>query len=126
MIRETYCSYEVAKLLKKKGFNEKCRGGYHSEFDDNDNPIVMFEEWMTQPYNNNFVDEGFLCSAPTHQMAMAWLREKDIRICPDYSDVDGKWFTMIGTKKKRTYSGYYDTYEEAIEAALKYSLENLI
>ena len=64
MIKEAYCSFEVAKLLKEKGFNEKCRGGYHYEFDDNDNPIVMLEEWTAKPYNNDFVDEGFLCSAP--------------------------------------------------------------
>ena len=25
MITEDYCSYEVAKLLKEKGFNEPCR-----------------------------------------------------------------------------------------------------
>ena len=73
-ILEDYISFDLAKLLKEKGFNEKCRGGYHSEFDDNDSPIVMLEEWMAQPYNNEFVDEGFLCSAPTHQMAMTWLR----------------------------------------------------
>ena len=113
MITEDYCSYEVAKLLKEKGFDIECNTAY---------------------YNGNLIDYtmyGFcgvleFIFAPTHQMAVKWLREKDIRICPDYSDVDGKWFTMIGTKKKRTYSGYYDTYEEAIESALKYTLENLL
>ena len=118
MITEDYCSFEVAKLLKEKGFDEECIS-YYVDDEPNDIKYSFLAE-------TNSTWEYRCCSAPTHQMAVKWLREKDIRICPDYSDVDGKWFTMIGTKKKRTYSGYYDTYEEAIEVALKYSLENLI
>ena len=132
MLKETYCSYEVSKLLKEKGFNEKCRGGYHSEFDDNDNPIVMLEKWTAQPYNNDFVDEGFLCSAPTHQMAMAWLRE----VHNLYIEIFVTWRDKIPHYQWRinnliTQDTIVDTPclekpEEAVEAALKYSLENLI
>ena len=132
-ITEDYCSFEVSKLLKEKGFNEKCRGGYHSEFDDNDSPIVMLEEWMAQPYNNDFVDEGFLCSAPTHQMAMDWLREAhNISIEPfvDYGSGDDYWWTVDISKIKKngliTELSGYKSYKEAVEAALKYALENLI
>ena len=137
MIKEAYCSKEVSILLKEKGFNEKCRGGYHYEFDDNDNPIVMLEEWTTQPYNNDFVDEGFLCSAPTIQMAMAWLREKYniyISIQPDFpSDKDYKmcwcWTASIlheNCVSLKGYQCYIETYEKATEEAIKYCLENLI
>ena len=122
MITEDYVSFEVAKLLKEKGFNEYCLKNYWSSDKE-------LHDWKWKlSYNRN--SDGNCntkdCAAPTLQMAMKWLREKDVRICPDYSDVDGKWFAMIGTKKKRTYSGYYDTYEEAVEATLKYALENLI
>jgi hypothetical protein len=122
-ITEDYVSFEVAKLLKEKGFNEKCRGGYHSEFDDNDNPIIMLEEWTTQPYNNDFVDEGFLCSAPTHQMAMKWLREVyDIKIIIrpyvdgtySYEILNGFWYVN------------FDSYENAVEESIKYCLKNLV
>ena len=136
MIKEAYCSFELAKLLKEKGFNEKCRGGYHYEFDDNDNIIVMFEEWMAQPYNNDVVDEGFLCSAPTHQMAMAWLREVHnifIVIEPhmyDYINEKNSSYVISlwqgDNYSENITSKDYPTYEEAVEAALKYSLENLI
>ena len=135
MLKETYCSYEVSKLLREKGFDEKCRGGYHSEFDDNDNPIVMFEEWMSQPYNNDFVDEGFLCSAPTQQMAMRWLREvHKIFICIEF-DVPTFAADMYKMDETDEYGcakyisptiANCKTYEEAVEAALKYCLENLI
>lgn len=142
MIKEAYCSYEVSKLLKEKGFNEKCRGGYHYEFDDNDNSIVMLEEWMAQPYNNDIVDEGFLCSAPTHQMAMAWLREEKnifISICNGNhckfdknipSETVYYFFTITNSygvyKEEEQCFDEFKTYEEAIEAALKYCLKNLI
>ena len=116
MITEDYVSYEIAQLLKEKGFDEPCTSKYCTD--------GSFDRSFCHYKNSEINKDAY--NAPTHQMAMRWLREKDIRICPDYSNVDGKWFTMIGTKKKRTYSGYYDTYEEAIEAALKYSLENLI
>ena len=134
MIKEAYCSKEVSILLKEKGFNEKCRGGYHYEFDDNDNPIVMFEEWMTQPYNNDFVDEGFLCSAPTHQMAMAWLREKyNVVIVIDVCRETGReGFYCWQLEDNRTGDwivnivGECPTYEQACEEALKYCLEKII
>ena len=132
MIKEAYCSFELAKLLKEKGFNEKCRGGYHYEFDDNDNIIVMFEEWMAQPYNNDVVDEGFLCSAPTHQMAIAWLRTKHIIIVvqPENFNAEGicsYWGVDIWADDNyEKLQGDFPSYEEATEAALKYVLENLI
>ena len=137
-ITEDYCSLEVAKLLKKKGFNEKCRGGYHSEFDDNDNPIVMFEEWMAQPYNNDFVDEGFLCSAPTHQMTMAWLREvHNIYLNINIRIILGQWAGYDISVYTTDNDGFLNknipiklkdniSYEQAVEAGIKYALENLI
>jgi len=130
MIKEDYVSFETAKLLKEKGFNEKCRGAYHSGFDDNDNPIVMLEEWTAKPYNNDFVDEGFLCSAPTLQMAMAWLRGKNISIEPSALNAHLWAYTiykLLNNKVKELHNdGVYESYEEAAEAALKYYIENFI
>ena len=122
MIEEAYCSFEVAKLLKEKGFNEPCRAVYEEE--------VLRRNTLCDYYNSEL--SSYVC-APTHQMAMKWLREeKRISIiiefdltkrgyCPyvyqlDY-DMDWivKWRINIPVK-----------YEEAIEAALKYSLEKLI
>ena len=123
MIKEAYCSFEVAKLLKEKGFYEDCYGRYSIRSKE-------FHFDITKPYNNG---SNFMYSAPTHQMAMAWLREeKRIAIiiefdltkrgfCPyvhqlDYNmDWVVKW--RINTPMK---------YEEAVETALKYTLENLI
>lgn len=129
MIEEAHVSFEVAKLFEEKGFNEKCRGGYHCEFDDNDNPVVMFEEWMAQPYNNDFVDEGFLCSAPTHQMAMAWLREvyNIFIIIEPYSNTSCYFSLWEGDNYyENPLRKSFPSYGETVEEALKYVLKNLI
>ena len=112
MINEDFCSFEVAKLLKEKGFNYK-------GFD-----YIDFEgEVITQ-------------DRPTHQMAMKWLREEKnifIVIEPhayDYVNEKNKSYSCslwIGDNYyEYLESRDYPSYEEAVEAALKYCLENLI
>ena len=132
MITEDYVSYEVAKLLKEKGFNEPCFYYYKDK-------VLMFSPFLKG--RNSYQTDTY--SAPTHQMAMKWLREKGFHInAPisyDYSvDADGnvvdKW-TFWTFEILSSFSGEliyteevneYYSYEEAVEAALKYSLENLI
>lgn len=104
-ITEDYCSYEVAKLLKKKGFD----GETHTTFD---------KEGYTQP-------------SITHQMAMKWLRKKGVYMSIDtIISSSGNIYFNIDTYSEGSCWNhpvdFYDSYEEAIEAALKYSLENLI
>jgi hypothetical protein len=69
--------------------------------------------------------------APTHQMAMKWLRDiYSISIepyCYEYGWYCGfsqlpKGITIYTSQESKEYG----TYEESVEAALKYSLENLI
>ena len=77
MITEDYCSFEVAKLLKEKGFDYK---GF--DYIDFEGEVIRQDR-------------------PTHQMAMKWLREKGFHInAPisyDYSvDADGN---VISTKR---------------------------
>lgn len=109
MITEDYVSYEVAKMLKEKGFDGDVwrwyRGNLRIDLD-----IANIED----------------VPCPTHQMAMKWLRDKgvDIIIIPilpnEYNPTKHyKWLS----KNVNDWAG---TYEEAVEAALKYSLENLI
>ena len=138
MIQEAYCSYEVAKLLKEKGFNELCGRYYSSQFNEmrTVGDICMMS-W------NSISDEYEYISIPTHQMAMAWLREKhnlyiginievgDIQMLPSYDfeeTVLGYTFviydkeTLIWVFKDKTPRSY----EDAVEAAIKYALKNLI
>lgn len=120
-ITEDYCSYEVAKLLKEKGFDEKTRHSYDSKgqfkWSDDLNPYEY--------------------PAPTHQMAMKWLREVHkltFIISPQWAEGDMRnpcrWYWEIRGLDDINIDVYNNplcnTYEEAVESALKYSLENLI
>lgn len=130
MIKEAYCSYEISKLLKEKGFNVPCNSWY---MPCSDGSVKKF--MLTRPDNYNHYD-GFpwTVSRPTHQMAMAWLREVyNIFIEISTSiDLNGDYhfsYTILDKECKYVRKGYTDfdwNYEEAVEAALKYSLENLI
>jgi len=139
MIKEAYCSYEVAKLLKEKGFNEYCLKNYWSSDKE-------LHDWKWELSYNRNSDENRNtkdCAAPTQQMAMKWLREKhnlyiginievgDIQMLPSYDfeeTVLGYTFviydkeTLIWVFKDKTPRSY----EDAVEAAIKYALKNLI
>lgn len=111
MITEDYVSFETAKLLKEKGFDEECQKYYG--------------------------DYKYPC--PTLQMAMKWLREEkhyyiqvmlDGWACGDHSGyyvviqkTDSDFEIMLSDAVDEV---FYQTYEEACEAAIKYCLENLI
>ena len=135
-IKEDYVSYEVAKLLKEKGFDEECRAYWDSRIDDlpKEYEIIRFtEEPIHQPYDNMHSIRK-RCLAPTHQMAMRWLRDvHKLSIEPFYMfpviwEIDLKYID-----KKTDLSEFedirdksYNSYEEATEAGIKYCLENLI
>lgn len=125
MIQEAYVSYEVAKLLKDKGFDVFGDGSYGTETEIHReySPFGKIRDCSTSKPSI----KGF--PAPTHQMAMAWLREEKnlyIEIRRNLNTFYFKWYIQEGAED-RAFSEYkYESYEEAVEAALKYSLENLI
>ena len=145
-IKEDYVSFEVAKMLKDKGFDgdtSSCyilEDGTHHIMSDK---VVQSEYYESQDSN----EHGHLIQAPTHQMAMKWLREMHkIQICVEQNPYDAwhYWgFSMSYIDEKinelpnptqafihicptKIPNNCYKTYEEAVEAALKYTLENLI
>ena len=124
MITEDYVSFEVAKMLKEKGFNENCYASYNGN-----GKLYKFDEEVDDntPYWSN---------APTLQMAMKWLREvHNIFICINMvGNGDDSYvlftYNIYQNKNYKLIFGSnipkYNSYEEAVEEALKYCLENLI
>lgn len=136
MIKEAYVSLEVAKLLKEKGFNEATNRYYNAQHDEIRTVSDTFMTyWNNEEHMKVLMMEGAL-AIPTHQMAMAWLREVHnifIVIEPhmyDYINEKNSSYVISlwqgDNYSENITSKDYPTYEEAVEAALKYSLENLI
>ena len=128
MIIEDYCSYEVAKLLKEKGFDERCRSWYSYYGDSYDS-----HEEGCKMCNSDCIKNTFM--APTQAMAMKWLREvHGLFVSIGNDDLDYNWQIFdINDRTKdldptcltESYAGYRK-YEQACEAAIKYCLEHLI
>ena len=120
-IKEDYVSFETAKLLKEKGFNESCLKQYYNNGE-------LSNVSIEAKYNT--IDNQV--SSPTLQMAMKWfLKKHNIFICVLFlEESNGFGYTIenIITKKYITTSknSSYKESEEAGEAAIKYCLENLI
>ena len=124
MITEDYVSFETAKLLKEKWFDEKCYCHYSLD-------------GKTQYWNYQTPSDGISC--PTFQMAMKWLREvhklhiefflnQDVQ---DEEDVIENYYHFNVSRLDRFANEggdckFYNSYEEACEAAIKYCLEVLI
>lgn len=66
-ITEDYCSFELSKLLKEKGFNEPCYRLY-----DNKGTVCakLIDPDIPLDYSSR---EYYLC--PSQSVAMKWLRE---------------------------------------------------
>lgn len=134
MAKEAYCSFEISKLLKDKGFDEPCLSYFWTE--DNGANI----DYCDRPFTNKQLYSGQILR-PTHQMVMAWLRKVHnihIAIVPcevgpgvmDYTymlykvDVENFIFKNLGIQGRANTDKM--SASKTCEAALKYVLENLI
>ena len=129
---EDYVSFEVAKLLEEKGFDEFCDAIYIIL----PNGDYRYSK-IDYPHKNSVDTKPVAIMCPTHQMAMKWLREVhelfvDISFVK-YEDREEKlfWYYAVFELSYDNEAHYnnvdeFATYEEAVEAAIKFSLENLI
>ena len=153
MTQEDYVSFETAKLLKEKGFDGPCYKVWESH---GDSQTLVGASWFVEgetvvnrqsvdaaakqyayEYNLNNKVEGYL--APTHQMAMKWLRKEHNLHCNSDYDIVLGWYCQITSLTETVEYDYeemrhyhpendhgFSSPEEACEEAIKYCLENLI
>lgn len=133
MVTEDYVSFETAKLLKEKGFNQDYYN-YPVYWMNGKKPTLSFEGDDDFPYSQNE------CVAPTLASVMKWLREVHIIHVDIIIEGNGsciKYYsnirpfkiiypTRFGDSIDTIKIGTYNTYEEACKAAIKYCLTNLI
>lgn len=132
MITEDYVSFEVAKLLKEKGYCNISNTLYAQN-----GQFIHYDVGLN---NKGFSTKlGNFYEAPTHQMVLKWLREIhnlhiDIFIGITSDDSYTYWTYFItdleGNMIVNAYGEEIDfrgeSYEQTIEAAIKYCLTNLI
>jgi hypothetical protein len=117
----TPVNFEIAKLLKEKGFDLKVRSMYcegkllkDTNSKGNYNDVMWVRTWRNSPIDDTI-------SAPTIAEVVMWLYEKH-----------GVWVSLTHQHNKFFWSfGSYQTQEynsptEAYEAAIEYTLKNLI
>jgi hypothetical protein len=125
MIEEAYVSFEVAMLLKEKGFNQETTKRY--------NPSGELYSY----YQNVTVipkGEAYVC-APTQQMACEWLRQVgayhvEVLAAYHFRVFDGYSFEVFSLFSEEhveysSYKGVYKTAREACDAGIKFCLERL-
>ena len=121
IIKEDYVSHKIAKLLKEKGFDVPCRAYYD---------MGALKEDMTVPRDWNHSVYLDHISAPTLQMVMKWLREvHNIFIQVElYSKLNDYCFEVFKNTHRMIVEKdeVYNSYEQAVEEAIKYCLINLI
>ena len=148
MIIEDFVSFETAKLLKEKGFNEitskwylNYKGEYRlvsrgSAAHDNDSidvpTLQMTMKWLREVYNILLVaDYEWECDTTPYFFKIYRLGEnrKPERIAVkgvSYDKNNNPTEHIVGYRDWERGYGNYSTYEQACEAAIKYCLENLI
>ena len=136
-------SFETAMLLKEKGFNEPC--SYYYENNDlyklgyyhGDGTGLVCNN---SPINDRLLCEEMQCTAPTQSLAQKWLRDTHnitfnanphsdneeiiyvvtIKVISNKKHID--FNVMMNTSNKAI---MFKTYEDAIEAGLKYCLKSI-
>lgn len=140
-------SFEIAKLLKEKGFDELCGEHYSFGSGDKENPKTgqtfiggfINELGLQRKYKNSELSKWKLpygeFSAPTITEVVMWLYEKHgvwVSINPTHTDE--LWGYEILVKSNDPYKGWFNEISgytfnsptEAYEAGIEYALNNLI
>jgi len=117
----TPITFKIAKLLKEKGYDILCLKCY---LEDGSIQISSGDEGDFNEYNHNQWDNY---SAPTITEVVMWLYEKhDIWISVFSSDDVIMFSYKICSNQGSYYSPYFNSPKAAYEAAIEYTLNNLI
>ena len=141
MIHEEIVTYEVAKLAKMKGFDEECRDFYCNDKRQKritrtscNRQVTSFDYCSNSTLEDyDSPKEYFHIAAPTQSLLQRWLREEKGEIIElKHTDSAESWrlfwnwriYNNLGFVIR--IGNTFDTYELALEDALKYALENLV
>lgn len=134
-MEEHYVNFEIAKLLKEKKFQALCKQCY-----DTNGTISC--KWIDPDIPFNYFNVPYYLCPTCEQVLIFFIREYKLFISIDYDyyedEAEGKFcfgytinkMELLDDEYKEVIrevgKNLYPTYEEAMEAAIKHVLENLI
>lgn len=134
MIHEEICTYEMCSLAKEKGYPQHIGNDAYiveNEYDDE------YEVGCCYPIQ--FIPDYLpTITAPTQSLLQRWLREEKTYAISVFWDILSKAYCyeivktigvleiQVGEKYNYSNPKSFNTYELALEDALKYALENLV
>ena len=142
-MKEQFVPYEIAILLKEKGFTDECMASYQISLTAQENEEDGFSGsfgWEKGEVNFNkgyfvncapycdFSNKSWLsCAAPLWQQVIDWLREKhSVDIMIRQTELKGRSYykiTKIETEDKiKGYSNFCKSTYEARQAAIEHAL----
>ena len=116
-IQEDYCSFEVSRFLKEKGFGPKREWNpeYVIGYDSN----TTIKEFKEEDYG---MEDNFL--RPTHDIAIKWIR-KNFNLHISVMYISSRYTWSIDGEDRFNLERVFDAPEEATEDALLY-IKNFI
>ena len=135
----TPVKFEIAKLLKEKGFDEKCSHYYINDFQNFKHDGKLYKTSLPNDWDNENIfqyvkrtNQPHLCNTPTIAEVVMWLYEKHGIWTVVNVNIMGSWyFEHFDLKEKRNAQfkptdTHYDSSTEAYSQAILYTLKNLI
>ena len=136
-----YVSFEIAKKLKELGFNERCKAVWYNDSGTHETTLkYLHPEWFLDPKNDGFKNVQLkeyngahweYIGAPTQEEVLSWLRNTHkLHIYAFHTELwyGTEWcYEVEKMDEGWTYSKHHGMeYEECIEEAIKYTLENFV
>ena len=136
-IEEDYVSFEIAKLLKEKGFDCETNDKYTLMYP---NGIQVGMEFHSKDFDNELVRTFVKVKMPTQSLAIKWIKEnfkiyvdiifksEDFALFGETTEIFWDYWIFYPLSKHEEVSGteFYDSPEKATDAALLYILQNFI
>ncbi len=129
--QEAYCSFEVSKLLKEKGFLILKEDEHAKFYHENFKTCTTYHRDLWEKYGKNEYKDKPMVQKVTHALAIEWIRVNFGYYCFSDPVFDfSSWTPRIFNNKGDgdLYKGVYEynSPQEATEAALLFTLQNLI
>ena len=132
-IEDDYCSFEVSKLLKEKGFTWNDWKPFQGIKIEGvpiglDNAFPCYDENGKEIRPHKYTETNKHYPRPTHNIAIKWIRKNfGIHIISEpISKKLWMWKSLVLKTNASDCDYPFNTHEEAIDAALLQTLNNLI